>query len=214
MTDQLAKRRRGAVLEEVLLEAAWTELAAHGYSDFTMESVAKRAGASRPVIYRRWPTRVSLAAAAISHYVKANPLSVADMGGVRDELCLLLRKFADRAPPRLMRLLFEMTDDMAAAQDNFTHERFPQDALEAIIDRGVARGEIDPARLTPRIIYAPVSLVQHEIAVTAKQITDQAIHEIVDQIFMPLVRPARPAEPWAGRPALKPTAGSSKPTTK
>lgn len=191
MTQQPTTRRRGVALEGALLEAAWTELAAHGYSEFTIESVAKRAGASRPVIYRRWPTRASLAAAAISHYTKANPLCVPDLGGVRDELCLLLRKFADRAPPRLMRLLFEMTDDMAAAQESFTHERDPQEALQAIIDRGVARNEIDPAKLTPRIIGAPVHLVQHEIAVTAKQITDQAIQEIVDQIFLPLLRPGR-----------------------
>src|SRR5262245_50037324 len=100
MKEQVATRRRGAVLEEALLDAAWAELSAEGYLNFTFEGVIQRAGTSRSVLYRRWPNRLSLATAAILHCIKANPISVPDMGNVRDELCLVLRKYADRIPPK------------------------------------------------------------------------------------------------------------------
>lgn len=182
-------RRRGAVLEEALLDAAWIELTNQGYFNFTFEGVIKRAGTSRSVLYRRWPNKLSLALAAILRYIKANPIHVPDMGNVRDELLLLLRKYADRTPPEATRLLFEMTNDMAAVGDSFAHERFREDLLGEIIKRGIARGELDETRLTPRIISVPTSLVLFELMVTLQDISDKAITEIVDQVFLPLVRP-------------------------
>ena len=37
-------RRRGADLEQAILEAAWFELSARGYAGLTMEAVAERVG--------------------------------------------------------------------------------------------------------------------------------------------------------------------------
>lgn len=187
MHDQPAKRRRGAALEEAILDAAWAELASAGYSAFTFEAVARRAGTSRPVLYRRWPSRASLASTAIARHLKQNPLIVPDLGNVRDELCLLLRKFADRSPPRQLRLLFEMSDDMAAEDMSFMDERFRANPLGQVVERGLRRGEMDEARLTSRVLGAPLRLALHEMIVTGKPISDEAIAEIVDQVFLPLV---------------------------
>ena len=57
-------RRRGAELEQAILDAAWAELCEVGYTALTIEAVAKRAGTSKPVIYRRWPSRAHLVIAA------------------------------------------------------------------------------------------------------------------------------------------------------
>jgi AcrR family transcriptional regulator len=189
MTEQVARRRRGAALEDAILDAAWTELASQGYSNLTFEAVAKRAGTSRPVLYRRWRTRVSLASAAVARYITLNPVTVPDLGNVRDELCLLLRKYADRTPPKLMRLAFDMSADMAAEQTSFTDEQFRQAPLKGVLQRAVERGEIDKGRLTPRVLRAPLSLVLHEIVVTVRPISDEAIAEIVDRVVLPLVSP-------------------------
>lgn len=186
---QATKRRRGAALEDAILDAAWAELATVGYSGLTFEAVAKRAGTSRPVLYRRWPTRAGLSSAAIERHVKQNPMIVPDLGNVRDELCLLLRKFADRAPPKLLRLIFEMSDDMASERTSFLDARFQENSLKDVIERGVNRGEIDEQRLTPRVLRVPLGLILHDMVLTGKQISDQAISEIVDQVFLPLVMP-------------------------
>ena len=187
MNDHIAKRRRGAALEDAILDATWVELATEGYSNFTFEAVVKRAGTSRPVLYRRWPTRARLASAAIARHVTQNPLTVPDLGNLRDELRLLMRKFADRSPPKLLRLIFEMSDDMAAENTNFMDERFQANPLKDILERAIQRGEIDKQRLTPRVLRVPLSLVLHEVVVGARHISDEAIAEIVDEVFLPLV---------------------------
>lgn len=175
-------------LEDALLDAAWSELEARGYSDFTFQAVADRADTSRAVLYRRWPTKASIASAAIVRHIKLNPVTVPDLGNFRDEMCLLLRRFSDRAPPRLLGLIFEMSQDMAAEGTSFMDDRFQDFPMKDVIERAIARGDIDKDRLTPRVVRLPFSLVMHEVVITVKQISDEAIAEILDQTFLPLVR--------------------------
>ena len=108
-----------------------------------------------------------------------------------------MRKFADRAPPKLLRLIFEMSEDMAAENTSFMDEQFQEDPLKDLIERAVQRGEIDRKRLTPRVLRVPLSLVLHEVVITVRQISDETITEIVDQIFLPLVVPKRGSQPAA-----------------
>jgi AcrR family transcriptional regulator len=184
-------RRRGLALEEAILAAAWAELAEHGYADMTLEAVAKRAGTSRPVLHRRWPTRMKLATAAIVRHLTLNPISVPDLGSVRDEIRLLLRGLSDRARPELLRLVFDMTDDLMDAKSNLADLRaeIADGALmRGILQRGIDRGEIDQERLTPRIVSLPTDLVRHEVLMTLAPPSDDVIREIVDEVFLPLVR--------------------------
>jgi AcrR family transcriptional regulator len=191
MTETVVKRRRGAALEDAILDAAWSELEARGYSDFTFQAVADRAGTSRAVLYRRWPTKASIASAAIVRHIKLNPITVPDLGNFRDEMCLLLRRFSDRAPPRLLGLIFEMSQDMAAEGTTFMDDRFQDFPMKDVLERALARGDIDKDRLTPRVVRLPFSLVMHEVVITVKPISDMAIAEIVDQAFLPLIKAAR-----------------------
>ena len=62
--------------------------------------------------------------------------------------------------------------------------------MEAILDRAAARGEIDPGRLSPRMASLPVDLVRHDLIMTLAPIPDSTLMEIVDKIFLPLVRTA------------------------
>lgn len=194
----MKERRRGTVLEEAILDAAWAELTEHGYPEMTLEAVATRAGTSRPVLHRRWPSRVKLATAALARYVVSNPIEVPDLGSVGAELFLLLRHIADRARPDLVRLLFDMSGDLADGHSSIADVRaeFADGRLlRAILDRAVARGEIDPARLTPRIVALPTDLMRHEMLMTFERPADGVIREIVEEIFLPLVAPPRPTAP-------------------
>lgn len=74
----MAERRRGAVLEKALLDAAWEELADNGYARFTMDAVVKRAGTSPTVLYRRWSDRDALVRATIAHILRKHILEVPD----------------------------------------------------------------------------------------------------------------------------------------
>ena len=60
-------RREGA--DEELVAAALELLRERGYRDFTVDAVAERTGIAKTTIYRRWPTKGALAAAAIGPLV-------------------------------------------------------------------------------------------------------------------------------------------------
>lgn len=60
-------RREGA--DEELVAVALEVLRERGYRDFTVDAVAERSGIAKTTIYRRWPTKGALAAAAIAPLV-------------------------------------------------------------------------------------------------------------------------------------------------
>jgi AcrR family transcriptional regulator len=190
MTTDITERRRGARLEDAILDAAWAELLERGYPGFTLEGVAKRAGTSRPVLHRRWPSRTALATAALGRHVAQHPTVVPDLGSVREEICLLLRRMSDRARPDMIRLVFDMQNDLADGHSNLADMRaqiVDSDVMQTILGRAVDRGEIAAARLTPRIVALPTDLARHEILMTFAPLSDLAIREIVDEVFLPLV---------------------------
>lgn len=191
---QEGSRRRGKVLENAILEAAWAELTEGGYSRFTLQSVAKRAGTSRPVLHRRWRSRTDLAAAAMTRHFASHPVNVPDLGNVRDELALLLRQLADRGTPVVLRLALAMSEDLAREGINIAALRsriVEAGALDEILQRGIDRGEIDPRRITPQIASLPKDLLRHEAIMTNDDISDDFILAVLDQIFLPLVSSVR-----------------------
>ena len=189
-------RRRGVRLQDAILDAAWAELVERGYPGLTLEGVAKRAGTSRPVLYRRWPSRTALATAALGRHIAQNPIVVPDLGSVRDEICLLLRRMSDRAKPDMIRLVFDMQRDLADEHSNLADMRarlraqiVDSDVMQTVLGRAIDRGEIAAARLTPRIVSLPTDLARHEVLMTFEPLSDDAINEIVDEVFLPLVSP-------------------------
>lgn len=189
------ERRRGAALQEALLSAAWDELASGGYSRFTIEGVAERAGTSRPVLYRRWANRHDLALAALRWQFRPAAIELPE-GNTREQLIALLTAFSDRRAEVVTVVGLQMGEFFAEAQSSFAEVRREllggrHSLLDEILERGVARGEIDPARLTPRVRNVPVDLLRHELVMTMRPVPPEAIREIVDQVFLPLVQPER-----------------------
>jgi hypothetical protein len=59
--------------------------------------------------------------------------------------------------------------------------------MALILERAVERGEVDPARLSPRIRSLPVDIVRHDLIMNQQPVPDSTLVEIVDKIFLPLV---------------------------
>lgn len=186
----MAERRRGAALEKALLDAAWEELKENGYARFTMDAVVKRAGTSPPVLYRRWPNRTELVRATIAHTLEESRLDVPDTGSLREDLLTLMREIGTAR----VQLIILMNAHLAgyyqetgtSPSDLPTAAR--EKAADALFDRAVDRGEIKPERLTERVKSLPFDLLRHEILVTFAPVPDDVLEEIVDTVFLPLVR--------------------------
>jgi AcrR family transcriptional regulator len=188
------QRRRGRDLEKALLDAAWAELTERGYANFTLEAVAKRAGTSTPVIYRRWENKAEIVQAAIAQASAAHVVDVPDTGSLRGDLIAIMRA-ANQARIDLLAAItvllgsyFEDTGtDPGQLREQILGGR--RSAAEIILRRAVNRGETLPSALTPRLISLPFDLFRHEVLMTLRPVTDEAIQQIVDDIVMPLLSP-------------------------
>jgi AcrR family transcriptional regulator len=189
-------RRRGTELEKAILDAAWEQLIAEGYEHFTIDTVTARAQTSKPVLYRRWKTREDLLRATVRHRGTADSPPSPDTGTLRGDLLALLTHANTTRNP-LVALVSSMLGSFynqtgltpAELRDEFMGQR--GSAVEKVVNRAVERGEIDPARLTPRIIDLPFALFRQEMMMTLSPVPDHVLRQIVDDIFIPLVtRPA------------------------
>jgi AcrR family transcriptional regulator len=190
-------RRRGAQLETALLDAAWAELTAVGYSAFTMEGVATRAKTSRAVLYRRWSNRPELASAAIRRQTKFAAIDIPDTGTLRDDVLALLRHASARVGEIVGVFSFLIADyfnetGMSGAVLRRRALAEEPTAWQIVLDRAVARGEIDPDFLSPRIASLPLDLVRHDVIMNRSLVPDDTLIEIIDRIFLPLVLADRP----------------------
>lgn len=185
-------RRRGEALESALLEAAWEELLEKGYGGLTMEAVARRAGTSRPVIYRRWSNRADLAVATLSYRIETNPIELPDTGNLREDLIGTLMSIVERRSRMGTLISLELTEFYSETKSSpadlkdkvVKRERH---AMDAMLERAARRGEIETASLPPRIVALPTDLLRHEMMMTLKPATKRAVIEIVDLVFLPLV---------------------------
>lgn len=187
-------RRRGATLEHALLQAAWEELVAVGYANLTMEGVADRASTSKAVLYRRWPSRPALVLAAMRQQAPLLSGEVPDTGTLRGDVLALLRRISQRlsdvGPEVIHGLLAEYFRD--AELFSYLQAQVLQvgtGVMYTILQRAAERGEVAPDAINPRIATLPVDLARHELLVTRAPVPDAVLVEIVDEMFLPLVRP-------------------------
>ncbi len=187
-----APRRRGEVLERAILQAAAEELAEVGYSGFGIDRVAMRAGTNKTTIYRRWPSRTALAIAAFRD--AALPGDLPDTGDLRTDALTMLRAAAGRIASRQGELLQVLAAEMGNQPELLREVRDELVDTGAtrwltVLGRAVARGEARPESLSPRIATLAVDLLRNEYLVRGvTTIPDATIIEILDTIYLPLVR--------------------------
>lgn len=187
-----ARRRRGQELEDALLDAAWDELTEVGYSGFTIDGVAVRAGTSRPVVYRRWPTKQDLVRAAVTRAGTRDRVPIPDTGSLRGDVIALMKSanatrlaFAAVVSLQLGRYFQETGTGPADLRELMLRGNIS--SIELIVQRAVERGEVDPATVTPRITTLPFDLFRNEVLMTMKPVPLRTIEEIVDTLFLPLI---------------------------
>lgn len=189
-----AHRRRGAELDSAILDAGWEQLLDAGYAGFTIDAVAARSASARSVLYRRWPTRLALLEAVIRRRGEIDVIDVPDTGTLRGDVLAVLTDFnARRAGTMgLFAALLGAYYDEAGGSPAKLRALFVPDGpsiMSQIAERAVARGEL--ATLPPpRVLNLPADLLRHELFMTMAAVPQDTITEIVDDVFLPLVKPS------------------------
>ena len=187
----VVRRRRGAELEEALLQATWDELAEVGYGALTFDAVAQRAGTSRTVVYRRWATKRELAEAAIMFVGRRDKATAPDTGSLREDMLAVMRHTNEKRIGLMALMIaflggyFQETGTAPYDLRRLVLDDGPT-VLDEIIDHAAERGEIDPERLTPRVVAVAFDLFRHEALMRLGPVPDDVMVSIVDEVFLPL----------------------------
>jgi AcrR family transcriptional regulator len=177
-----------------LLSAAWDELVEVGYARLTMGSIAARARTSEAVLYRRWANKDELVLAAIEHYRNANPVALADTGGLRGDLLADLTAlseslagfFAIAAAAAFSGLLADAGLTPSEARERVMGAA-SRPGVRALYRRAHDRGEVDLERIPSAVLDMPFDLVRHDMLMDLMPVEPERIRSIVDELFLPLV---------------------------
>ncbi|MFZ2624709.1 MAG: TetR/AcrR family transcriptional regulator [Propionibacterium sp.] len=183
-------RRRGAVLERAILDAAWQQLSDKGFENFSYESVAARAGTSKPVLYRRWPTRSELVVAVLRHRITERSLYLPDTGSLRGDVIDMMGQVNEKRAEMFALqtgagLYFEQTHVSPAQLRERALAGLPS-SMDMVLARARARGELG-VELPEGVASLPFELLRAQILMTMVPLSQEAIVSIVDEIFLPLV---------------------------
>ncbi|WP_406315240.1 TetR/AcrR family transcriptional regulator [Streptosporangium sp. NBC_01639] len=174
------------------------ELTESGYAGLTMDKVATRAGTNKNAIYRRWPNRLTLGIAAYRQLVTA--VRPPDTGSLRGDVLEVLRQANRHWSSPLGAILRELFAAAGGASELLAQlQERSSDAVVApwltILGRAVARGEAAPEALHPRVATVAIVLLRNEFVVRGVPTApDDVLVEIVDEVYLPLVRRRDPAK--------------------
>jgi AcrR family transcriptional regulator len=180
-----AQRRRGKVLEAAILKAVLDELALVGYRNLTFDRIAERAGTSKPVLYRRWASKPEIVIAAQREYKPMMSGETPNTGSLRSDVLALLDRVSgnlrllDRGT--LWGLMSEIIED--TKQADYIYSQILQTSTTAmtnILKQAEDRGEVNTEGIPTRLVTLPLDLARHEMLITGKPPTKDAIIEIVD----------------------------------
>ena len=167
-TDRPAARGRprSEAASRSILDAALDLIAEQGLGGFSVDEVAARSGASKATIYRRWPSKEALVAAAVES-IKAPPAYDLPHESVRDDLLRIGKAVRTDVSPRERRILrCIMVESDANPELRRQQDRLMARRREAGVEvfrhwqeQGALRADLDP-ELAAAALFSPILMVQ------------------------------------------------------
>jgi AcrR family transcriptional regulator len=170
-------RPRNPRIDDSVLRATVELLGRSGYADLSVDAIAKRAGTSKPAIYRRWPSKAHLVHEAVFPISEATALP--DTGSLAGDVREMVRRSTGvlttpAARAAMPGLLAEM------ATDPSLHEkllgRFGEITTRGMterLDAATSRGEVRPDVTAADLVEAIAGMALMAI-ITRNQDLDDA----------------------------------------
>ena len=138
-------RQRSEAADQAILAATLEVLAEMGYAGLTMSAVISSAGVSSATLYRRWPTKQELVAAALAS-MHAEIVDI-DTGTFEGDIAEMVEAIADAMSLRREELSEDLVIELrrspefrAAITEKFITPR--RRVMGAIVNRAIARGDV------------------------------------------------------------------------
>lgn len=195
-----APRRRGAVLEGAILNAALEELERRGYAALSMDAVAERARVSKASLYRRWRGKAELVVDAV-YRILPDADEARDTGELRGDLIAVLgdasAQLSGPAGSGMRGILSDaLSDPVTGAELRSRRKGRGTAVIRVVVTRAVARGELDADGVPDRVLEVGHAMLRHEF-LFGGAVTDDYIVSLVDEVVVPLLLATAPP---TGRP--------------
>lgn len=188
-------RRRGAVLERAILDAALEQLGTVGWNGLTMEGVAAGAQTGKAAVYRRWPSKEDLVADALRAGLPRLD-GAPDRGSLREDLVALCRDARDAMfsrPGLALRSVIHECDPLQS-------ERFQTVILQGVVEpaiqllhevisRGIRKGEVRSDAANSYVFDVIPAMMMYRSKMRACEWHDRELEEMIDRLVLPLLRP-------------------------
>jgi AcrR family transcriptional regulator len=179
-------RPRNPQIDGAALEATLAVLDDTGYRGFTLEEVARRAGTTKPALYRRWPNRQGLVLAALEQ--RLGSLRAPDTGCTLCDLDECLKLFVGafkRMPPDVLGPLFADCVNDARLKAAFMASLFdpPRAAVSETLQRAAARGDLREGTDLDLVLDMLGSFVHYRALFGHARTTDAEIERTVEALL-------------------------------
>jgi AcrR family transcriptional regulator len=189
-----AGRRRGAVLERAILDAALEQLSTVGWNGLTMEGVAAGAQTGKAAVYRRWSSKEELVADALRSGLPRWE-TVPDLGSVREDLLALCRRAREAMFSRpgfaLRSVIHECDSEQAERFHAVIYEGVVEPTvglLREVIDRGIERGEVRSDAMDEYVLDVIPAMMMYRSKISGCEWSDAELEEMIDRLMVPLLR--------------------------
>lgn len=187
-------RPRDESTDDKLLAAALARLVRAGYDNLRVDDVAADAGVAKTTLYRRWESKEALVA-EVMRRLYLDRVQAVDHGELRADLIALVGE--------TYRLLFEgpgqvvedlvrssgASRELADVVRSTTQAR--RRAFHQAMNRGVARGELDPAADHDLVIDLLVGPLWTRLLVSDLAMSSEDVETIVDAVLDGVALPHR-----------------------
>jgi AcrR family transcriptional regulator len=139
-------RPRDASIDAAVLATARRQMATAGLAGLSIAAVADEAGTTRPTIYRRWPTKLELAVAAVADLAEVAPPEPTEdpFADLVAELEHFRHCITDAAALALAGVMLQDGVDASFRAAYRSHLVRPRRArLRACLQRGIETGALD-----------------------------------------------------------------------
>jgi AcrR family transcriptional regulator len=140
-------RPRDSSIDAAVLATTRRHMAAAGLAGLSIAAVADEAGTTRPTVYRRWPTKLELAVAAVADLSEVAPPRLTDdpFADLAAELEHFRHCITDASALALAGVMLQDGVDDAFRGAYRNHLVRPRRArLRACLQRGIDSGQLDP----------------------------------------------------------------------
>jgi len=176
-------RREGA--DAQILDETFALLREKGYTDLTVDEVAERTKVAKTTIYRRWPSKGALVAAAVATRTPA--FEPPDTGSLEGDLMVVVNRafliLTGELSGVLAGLVGESQLDAELREIVLSATRQRRQIYEAVVRRAVDRGELGEDVDVELLVDVLVGALWNRLLITRAELRESLPREIVQMVM-------------------------------